>query len=81
MTEVFITDIGDLVAAKSTLQSLRNSFPGLKINFDAGDSATSYPCGHSILRVEGTAVDSEGIMSMLSRSGIMCDVLEDKICR
>lgn len=81
MTEVFITDIPDQIQAKGLIKTLKNVFPGLKINFDTDASEAPFPCGHHILRAEGSAIHSEGIISLVNKSGFTCGILEDKICK
>ncbi len=51
----------------------------MKINFDLNETDFSFPCGHTILRVEGTKVNSENILKQIGKLGFKCDVLEDKI--
>lgn len=80
MIEVFTTDVQNEFQAEKLLSILNNNFPQLKINFDIERTQLPYPCGHSILRVEGRLINSEKIISLASKSGFMCDILEDKIC-
>ncbi len=80
MIEVFTTSIRTQDEAKRVLHTIGNQFPGLKINFDLEDSGRPYPCGHSILRVEGAAIQPAPIISAINKSGFNCDILEDKIC-
>jgi len=80
MIEVFTTNIQTKTQAKYILKTLKKSFPKLKINFDINESQLSYPCEHSILRVEDSRINSENIMSIIKHSGFLCDILEDKIC-
>jgi hypothetical protein len=80
MIEVFSTNVQSKVHADEVLTALKNSFPDLKINFDLGDLDLSLPFCHSILRVEGASIDAEKIIEIVTRSGSVCDVLEDKIC-
>ncbi len=80
MIEIFTTDIRTQDQAKRIMPVLGSQFPGLKINFDLAESDVPYPCGHSILRVEGTAFQAEQIISALDQSGFKCAILEDKIC-
>ncbi|MDO6675868.1 hypothetical protein Q4517_09950 [Tenacibaculum sp. 1_MG-2023] len=39
-----------------------------------------YPCGHSILRIEGKVIDTNLITQQLRSKGIKCELLEDKTC-
>ena len=80
MIEVFTTDVQNKFQAKQLLNMLNNNFSHLKINFDIERTQLPYPCGHSILRVEGRLINSEKIISLINKSGFMCDILEDKIC-
>ena len=78
MIEVFITDIQTKNQAEAVLIDIQNT--DLKINFDLNETDFSFPCGHTILRVEGTKVNSENILKQIGKLGFKCDVLEDKIC-
>ena len=80
MTEVFITNIQSPVQADKVETALRENFPGLKINFDINETELIFPCGHSVLRVEGPAYHSDEIITALIRWGFDCQILEDKIC-
>lgn len=39
-----------------------------------------YPCGHTILRIEGTGIGEVPVKSLVSQLGIRCELLEDKLC-
>ena len=80
MIEVFTTNIQSKIQAENILKTLEKSFPELKINFDLSETKFPYPCGHSILRVEGNTINSESIISIINQSGFKCDILEDKVC-
>ena len=80
MVEVFITDLKSENHANEILQLLKNEYSQLKINFDLEDFNEPYPCGHSILRVEGKVIDIHSIIQQLKTKGIKCELLEDKIC-
>ena len=80
MTEIFITDIQNKIQAARILCTIQNENADLKINFDLNDTELSFPCGHTILRVEGDTFNSEKIISGLNKLGFICNVLEDKIC-
>jgi len=79
MIEVFTTDVQNEIHAKQLLSMLNNYFSQLKINFDIEVTQLPYPCGHSILRVEGRLINSEKIINLVNKSGFKCDILEDKI--
>ena len=78
--EVFITDFNSRLHAKKILQELESSFPELKINLDLNKSEVSYPCGHSVLRVEGTGILRNRISAKMTSLGFQCDVLIDRVC-
>jgi predicted Zn-dependent protease len=78
--EVFTTNIESKAEAKQILKILRMDFPSVKLNFDLGEAERIYPCKHSILRIEGDAIDSERVMAKIKQSGFNCDFLEDKVC-
>lgn len=78
--EVFVTDIRNPIQVEQLLKKLKRSFPKLKINYDLSASELPYPCGHTVLRVEGNEISSGKIKSTISHLGFNCDVLEDKVC-
>ncbi|WP_020529274.1 hypothetical protein [Flexithrix dorotheae] len=80
MVEVFITNIKLENQAIAVLESLESDFPDLLINFDLEDFQAPYPCGHSILRVEGKSINPQSIINCLRLKGFECEVLVDKIC-
>lgn len=80
MIEVFTTNIKSEIQAERILKTLDTIFPKLKINFDVSKTELPYPCGHSILRIEGKTIHSESIIATMKQSGFMCDILEDKVC-
>ena len=80
MVEVFMTNVKSEILSTEILQLLENEYPQLKINFDLDDFNKPYPCGHSILRVEGKLIDTNSINQQLKSKGIECKLLEDKIC-
>lgn len=81
MTEVFITSIGTRTQARYVQQLLATRFPELRTNIDPGNAALPFPCGHSILRVEGKFIYPSEIIRAVTQSGIRCEVLQDKVCR
>jgi hypothetical protein len=81
MTEVFITSIRNREQAGNLQKLLAARFPELRINVDPGNTVLSFPCGHSILRVEGRFVYPSEIIQAVNQSGLRCEVLQDKICR
>lgn len=80
MVEVFITNVHEISEAERVLEVLKSSFPGLGINFDLAVDVLSYPCKHSILRVEGATINDQHIVSAVRQAGFQCDILEDKLC-
>ncbi|WP_303508704.1 hypothetical protein [Tenacibaculum sp. 1_MG-2023] len=80
MVEVFITNVKSVCLSQEILKLLEKSFPTLKINFDLEDFNKPYPCGHSILRIEGKVIDTNLITQQLRSKGIKCELLEDKTC-
>lgn len=80
MTEVFITNIESQIQAEKSVNFIQDSFADLKINFDLNEKEFPFPCGHTILRVEGDKVNSKEIIALLDKSGYKCEILEDKIC-
>ena len=80
MVEVFITDIQNEVQAKRTSSSIQNENIDLKINFDVNETDLLFPCGHTILRIEGNKFNSDEIMETVRNQGFHCEILEEKIC-
>lgn len=60
---------------------LTRSLPSLKIHFDLNETNLPYPCGHTVLRVEGTGAHLNQIKSTLLLHGVKSEEMEDKICR
>ncbi|SEH97007.1 hypothetical protein SAMN02927937_02459 [Paenimyroides aquimaris] len=80
MIEVFTTNIQSEIQAIRVLEILEKNFHELKINFDLNETNLPYPCGHTILRIEGKVINTEKVLSIVNKSGFRCDILEDKIC-
>ncbi len=80
MIEVFITDIQNNIQADIILNNILKDNTDLKITFDLNETDLSFPCGHTILRVEGNKINSDRIMDSVRKQGFNCEILEDKIC-
>lgn len=80
MVEVFITDIENKNQAGKTIRLIQSENEDLEIAYDLNETDFSFPCGHTVLRVEGKKIDSEKIMTIVKAAGFNCDLLEDKIC-
>ena len=80
MVEVYTTNIRDRRQADELLQTLQAAYADLKLSVDLDTTEQPYPCGHSILRVEGANVPADQILAHVRDIGFLCDVLEDKIC-
>lgn len=80
MTEIFITNVQTKIQAKEVLDFLKTNNPDLKISYDLNETDNSFPCGHTILRVEGDKVDTQNILTALNNLGYKCEILEDKVC-
>jgi hypothetical protein len=80
MIEVFITDIQTEIQAGKISGIIQNENADLKINFDLNETEFPFPCGHTILRVEGNKVNSDEILATVRSKGFHCEILEDKIC-
>lgn len=80
MVEVFITDIQNAIQAERILNTIQTENTFLKINFDLNETNLFFPCGHTILRIEGNKINSDKIMQMVRNQGFNCEILEDKIC-
>lgn len=80
MVEVFITDIQNKEEADKIFSRIQIENAELKINFDLNETDLSFPCGHTILRVEGNKMNSDKIIDIVRNQGFNCEILEDKIC-
>ncbi|MFV8348034.1 hypothetical protein [Flavobacterium sp. ZB4P13] len=80
MVEVFITDIQNQIQADNILKNIQKNNTDLKINFDLQETDLPFPCGHTILRIEGDDINSESILTTVKKLGFNCEILEDKIC-
>ena len=80
MIEIFITDIQNKSQAERTISTIQNENTELKINFDLNETDLPFPCGHTILRVEGNTINSDNILNSVRKQGFNCEILEDKIC-
>jgi hypothetical protein len=81
MVEVFITDIENKNQVDKIISLIKNANKALKINFDLNETNLPFPCGHTILRVEGVEINSNKIISIVKKQGFNCEILEDKICK
>lgn len=81
MVEVFITDIQNEIQFEKVLNTIQNENFQLKINFDLNYTDFSFPCGHTILRVEGDKINSDKILVSVRQQGFKCEIFEDKICK
>lgn len=80
MVEVFITDIDNEIRAGEISAIIQDENTGLKINFDLNETDFPFPCGHTILRVEGDDIIPDKIIGTVTGLGFNCQILEDKIC-
>jgi hypothetical protein len=69
MIEVFKTDVCDERKSGILLKTLREHFPGSRINFDLDDC-------DKILRAEGKDFLSAKIIELLQEEGHRCEVLD-----
>jgi hypothetical protein len=80
MVEVFITNIQNKTQIERISSTILKEIRDLKINFDLNETGLPFPCGHTILRMEGDKINSEKIMYSVRNQGFRCEILEDKIC-
>lgn len=80
MVEVLITNERTETFSNKILKILVDKFPSLKFNFDLEDFNETYPCGHSVLRVEGNLIKINSIIKIVKSYNIECQLLEDRIC-
>lgn len=80
MIEVFITDIQNTIQAERVIATIQEENSLFKIDFDLNETELSFPCGHTIIRIEGHFINSDKIIAIVKNQGFNCKVLEDKIC-
>lgn len=80
MTEIFITDIQTNIQATMLLDIFKANNPDLKIIYDLNETDKKYPCGHTVLRVEGDKIETQSILTDILNLGYKCEILEDKVC-
>ena len=80
MVEVFITNITEKSRAKDLKKLLKEEFTKLLINFDLDETGRPYPCGHTVLRVEGQSIDAKKIISVLQKETVLCEIMKDEVC-
>lgn len=49
-------------------------------DFDFNETQKAYPCGHTILRVEGSKIKVKRILTSVKKLGYSCEILQDKVC-
>jgi len=80
MIEIFITDIQDKIQADRISSTIKSENSELKVSFDFNETNLSFPCGHTILRVEADKINLESILTTIKHFGFNCEILEDKVC-
>ncbi len=80
MVEVFITNIQSSTQAEKVQTMIQSLNAALKIHMDLHETDAYFPCGNTILRIEGNEINSYKIMEIVRRQGFNCEILEDKIC-
>ncbi|WP_420573309.1 hypothetical protein [Kordia sp.] len=80
MIEVFITNIKIQTDAEKVVEMLKSNFPTLKINFDMDETGLAFPCGHTVIRIEGINFNIKNIISIIKNEKFLCEVMEDRIC-
>jgi hypothetical protein len=69
MVEVFKTNVQEFAEAQKLVAVLRRHFPGSKINIDLDDC-------DKVLRVEGSNLPVEKVMTLVTEKGFVCSVLD-----
>lgn len=80
MIEVLMTNVKSEILSIEIVQFLEREHPQLRFDFDLEDFNQPYPCGHSILRIEGNVIDIHLIIQQVKSKGMECDFLVDKMC-
>ena len=69
MVVVFKTNVQEFSEAQNLVALLRRHFPDSKINFDLDDC-------DKVLRVEGSNLRIEKVMTLVMEKGFLCAVLD-----
>jgi hypothetical protein len=69
MVEIFKTNVQEFSEAQKLVALLRRHFPDSKINFDLDDC-------DKVLRVEGSNLRIEKVMTLVMEKGFLCAVLD-----
>lgn len=69
MVEVFKTNVQEFAQAQKLVAVLRRHFPDSKINIDLDDC-------DKVLRVEGNNLRIEKVMTLVTKKGFVCTVLD-----
>lgn len=80
MVEVFITNIQNNIQAARVLKNLRIDYPKFELHYDLNETEFPFPCGHTVLRVEGDNISARQLMESVLIQGFKCEILEEKLC-
>ncbi|ASV30054.1 hypothetical protein [Maribacter cobaltidurans] len=80
MIGIFITNIQNEVQLNKIVNSIKTDSPELKVSYDLNETEKQYPCGHTVLRVEGKKINADKILTAVNSYDHNCEILEDKIC-
>jgi len=69
MVEIFKTNVQEFSEAQNLVALLQGHFPDSKINIDLDDC-------DKVLRVEGTNLRIEKVMTLVTEKGFSCKVLD-----
>jgi hypothetical protein len=69
MVEVFKTNVQEFSEAQKLVALLRRHFPDSKVNFDLDDC-------DKVLRIEGSSLRIEKVMTLVMEKGFLCAVLD-----
>lgn len=81
MTEIFITDIQTKAQADYVLKYLKAENSELRANYDLNETGLTFPCGHTIFRLEAETINLEKVLNLMKNWKINVEILEDKICK
>lgn len=80
MIEVFITDIKSIENAEQIVAHIEQLFPKLKVSFDIDETQLPFPCGHTVIKIEGIELDNQQIISTVNQLDFLCEIMKDKVC-
>ncbi len=80
MLALFITNIQKESQAEQTVQLIQAKFLPDHVNYDMDETGLPFPCGHTVLRVEGANINAKEILTLIRAQNVRCEIMEDRSC-